>query len=73
MPEGKMMVYKQKNIYVKGKLTDWSCFIVKSTDHYLPPLREDFEGLLGRFQLTESVRYEHFAPIWREMNLSSIH
>ncbi|XP_012680184.1 snRNA-activating protein complex subunit 1a [Clupea harengus] len=46
---------------------------VKSTDHYLPPLREDFEGLLGRFQLTESVRYEHFAPIWREMNLSSIH
>ncbi|XP_063079646.1 snRNA-activating protein complex subunit 1a isoform X2 [Engraulis encrasicolus] len=46
---------------------------VKSTDHYLAPLKEDIEELLGRFQRTNSVRYERFSAVWREMDFASIH
>lgn len=35
-------------------------------------LKSDCETLLCRFQKTDSVRYEEFAVIWREMNFSSI-
>ncbi|KAG5276779.1 hypothetical protein AALO_G00109640 [Alosa alosa] len=45
---------------------------VKNNDHYLAPLKEDFEELLARFKQTESVRYEHFSAIWGDMNFSSI-
>ncbi|XP_062406083.1 snRNA-activating protein complex subunit 1a [Sardina pilchardus] len=45
---------------------------VKPTDHYLGPLKEDLEELLARFKQTDSVRYEHFSAIWRDMNFSSV-
>ena len=32
----------------------------------------DFSVLIQRFVATQSVRYEHFAEIWREMNFSLI-
>lgn len=35
-------------------------------------LKTDFERLLLRFQQTESVRYEEFSAIWREMKFSTI-
>ncbi|XP_069772364.1 snRNA-activating protein complex subunit 1b [Narcine bancroftii] len=35
-------------------------------------LKTDFERLLLRFQQTESVRYEEFSAIWRDMKLSTI-
>lgn len=36
------------------------------------PLTEDVEELLARFQQTDSVRYEEFSAIWREMGLSDV-
>uniref|UniRef100_A0AAY4AW83 snRNA-activating protein complex subunit 1 n=1 Tax=Denticeps clupeoides TaxID=299321 RepID=A0AAY4AW83_9TELE len=33
----------------------------------------DCEELLGRFQQTESVRFETFCEIWRDMDFSSVH
>lgn len=36
------------------------------------PLTEDVEELLARFQQTDSVRYEQFSAIWREMGLSGV-
>ncbi|XP_070818327.1 snRNA-activating protein complex subunit 1-like [Chaetodon trifascialis] len=36
------------------------------------PLTEDVEELLARFQQTDSVRFEHFSAIWREMGLSDV-
>ncbi|XP_036405231.1 snRNA-activating protein complex subunit 1-like [Megalops cyprinoides] len=41
-------------------------------DYYIGALKADFEELLRRFQQTETVRYEEFSAIWREMNFSSI-
>ncbi|XP_038631342.1 snRNA-activating protein complex subunit 1b [Scyliorhinus canicula] len=35
-------------------------------------LKTDFENLLLRFQQTESVRYEEFSTIWRDMKFSTI-
>ncbi|XP_067848014.1 snRNA-activating protein complex subunit 1b [Heptranchias perlo] len=35
-------------------------------------LKTDFERLLLRFQQTESVRYEEFSAIWRDMKFSTI-
>ncbi|XP_067894880.1 snRNA-activating protein complex subunit 1b [Heterodontus francisci] len=35
-------------------------------------LKTDFERLLLRFQQTESVRYEEFSTIWRDMKFSTI-
>ncbi|XP_072348067.1 snRNA-activating protein complex subunit 1b [Scyliorhinus torazame] len=35
-------------------------------------LKTDFENLLLRFQQTESVRYEEFSVIWRDMKFSTI-
>ncbi|XP_072424453.1 snRNA-activating protein complex subunit 1-like [Chiloscyllium punctatum] len=35
-------------------------------------LKNDFERLLLRFQQTESVRYEEFSAIWRDMKFSTI-
>ncbi|XP_065152353.1 snRNA-activating protein complex subunit 1b [Paramisgurnus dabryanus] len=41
-------------------------------DNFKGPLVTDCEELLGRFQATESVRFERFSAIWRDMNFSSI-
>ena len=35
-------------------------------------VKDDCEELLARFQKTESVRFEVFAGIWREMKFSEI-
>ncbi|KAL5007299.1 hypothetical protein ScPMuIL_016105 [Solemya velum] len=36
----------------------------------LSGVRTDFENLLQKFALTETVRYEKFSEIWREMKMS---
>lgn len=41
-------------------------------DFFFDPLTEDVEELLARFQHTDSVRYEVFSAIWREMRLSDV-
>lgn len=41
-------------------------------DNFREPVKADCEHLLGRYQATESVRYEQFVEIWREMDFSSI-
>ncbi|XP_059202553.1 snRNA-activating protein complex subunit 1-like [Centropristis striata] len=41
-------------------------------DIYDEPLTEDVEEILARFQLTDSVRYEVFSSIWREMCFSDV-
>ncbi|XP_036438506.1 snRNA-activating protein complex subunit 1a [Colossoma macropomum] len=46
--------------------------IAKACDYFWIPFKTDCEELLGRFQLTESVRYEEFAAIWRAMDFSSV-
>lgn len=35
-------------------------------------VKSDCEELLSRFQRTESVRFETFTEIWREMKFSEI-
>ncbi|XP_060935197.1 snRNA-activating protein complex subunit 1-like [Limanda limanda] len=42
------------------------------TDFFFPPLTEDVEELLARFQQADSVRYEVFSAIWRSMGLSDV-
>lgn len=42
------------------------------SDFFYSPLTEDVEELLARFQQTDSVRYEDFSAIWREMGLSDV-
>ncbi|KAK2848793.1 hypothetical protein Q5P01_008627 [Channa striata] len=42
------------------------------SDFFFSPLTEDVEDLLGRFQHTDSVRYELFSSIWREMRFSDV-
>ncbi|XP_053330794.1 snRNA-activating protein complex subunit 1 [Spea bombifrons] len=37
-----------------------------------PGLKEDCETLLSRFQATDSVRYEEFLAIWKDMQFSKI-
>ncbi|XP_072538834.1 snRNA-activating protein complex subunit 1a [Salminus brasiliensis] len=44
----------------------------KSCDYFWVPFKTDCEELLGRFQQTDSVRYEEFAAIWRDMDFSSV-
>ncbi|XP_034545363.1 snRNA-activating protein complex subunit 1-like [Notolabrus celidotus] len=41
-------------------------------DFFHDPLTEDVEELLARFQHTDSVRYQIFSAIWREMCFSDI-
>lgn len=41
-------------------------------DFFHSPLTEDVEELLARFQQTDSVRYEEFSAIWREMKFSHV-
>ncbi|KAL1262664.1 hypothetical protein QQF64_005403 [Cirrhinus molitorella] len=41
-------------------------------DNFREPVKTDCEELLGRFRATESVRYEQFVEIWRDMDFSSI-
>ncbi|XP_077092552.1 snRNA-activating protein complex subunit 1b [Siphateles boraxobius] len=41
-------------------------------ENFKAPVKADCEELLARFQATESVRYEQFLEVWREMNFSSI-
>ncbi|XP_042349659.1 snRNA-activating protein complex subunit 1-like [Plectropomus leopardus] len=42
------------------------------SDFFYAPLTEDVEELLARFQQTDSVRYEVFSAIWREMGFSDV-
>ncbi|XP_062252617.1 snRNA-activating protein complex subunit 1b [Platichthys flesus] len=42
------------------------------TDPYRKQFKSDCESLLGRFQKTESVRFQVFSQIWRESNFSHI-
>lgn len=42
------------------------------SDFYYAPLVEDVEELLARFQQANTVRYEVFSAIWREMKLSDV-
>ncbi|XP_032383146.1 snRNA-activating protein complex subunit 1-like [Etheostoma spectabile] len=42
------------------------------SDFFYNPLTEDVEQLLARFQHTDSVRYELFSAIWREMSFSDV-
>nr|XP_019959341.1 PREDICTED: snRNA-activating protein complex subunit 1-like [Paralichthys olivaceus] len=42
------------------------------TDFFFHPLTEDVEQLLARFQQADSVRYEVFSAIWRNMGLSDV-
>ncbi|XP_066533745.1 snRNA-activating protein complex subunit 1a [Hoplias malabaricus] len=44
----------------------------KSCEYFWIPFKSDCEELLGRFQQTESVRYEQFAAIWRDMGFSTV-
>ncbi|KAM9421047.1 snRNA-activating protein complex subunit 1-like [Salvelinus alpinus] len=44
----------------------------KAKDRFLKPLVADYEELLGRFQQTESVRFEEFTAVWRNMGFSSV-
>ncbi|XP_075049656.1 snRNA-activating protein complex subunit 1 [Mixophyes fleayi] len=37
-----------------------------------PGLKEDCETLLGRFQATDSVRFEEFLALWKNMKFSTI-
>ncbi|XP_058843968.1 snRNA-activating protein complex subunit 1-like isoform X1 [Acipenser ruthenus] len=39
---------------------------------YTDTLKADCEDLLTRFQVTDSVRYEDFSALWREMKFSTI-
>ncbi|KAF7228669.1 snRNA-activating protein complex subunit 1 [Nothobranchius furzeri] len=42
------------------------------TDFFYEPLTEDVEELLAHFQHTDSVRYEDFSAIWRDLGFSDI-
>lgn len=42
------------------------------SDFFYEPLTEDVEQLLARFQYTDSVRYEVFSNIWREMRFTDV-
>lgn len=41
-------------------------------EHFREVVKTDIETLLGRFQAAESVRYEQFLEIWRDMDFSTI-
>ncbi|KAJ8009219.1 hypothetical protein DPEC_G00086620 [Dallia pectoralis] len=43
-----------------------------SKECYVNPLVSDFEELLGRFQQTESVRFEEFSAIWKNMGFGRL-
>lgn len=42
------------------------------SDFYYGPLVADVEELLARFQQADTVRYEAFSAVWREMKLSDV-
>lgn len=42
------------------------------SDFYYKPLVEDVEELLARFQHADTVRYEVFSAIWRDMKLPDV-
>lgn len=42
------------------------------TEFFYEPLTEDVDELLARFQQTDSVRYEVFSAIWRDMSFSDV-
>ncbi|KAM3612060.1 uncharacterized protein V6R79_002024 [Siganus canaliculatus] len=42
------------------------------TEWFHPPLTEDVEELLAHFQQADSVRYEHFSAIWRDLSFSDV-
>uniref|UniRef100_A0A8C2ZEY9 snRNA-activating protein complex subunit 1 n=1 Tax=Cyclopterus lumpus TaxID=8103 RepID=A0A8C2ZEY9_CYCLU len=44
----------------------------KAAPFFFGPLTEDVEELLARFQQTDSVRFEDFSAVWREMGFSDV-
>ncbi|KAL6117325.1 uncharacterized protein ACO6RY_15131 [Pungitius sinensis] len=42
------------------------------SDFFFGPLTEDVEELLARYQQTDSVRYDVFSAVWREMVFSDV-
>ncbi|XP_053179668.1 snRNA-activating protein complex subunit 1-like [Scomber japonicus] len=42
------------------------------SDFFFQPLTEDVEELLARFQQADTVRYEEFSAIWRQMGFSDV-
>ncbi|XP_077388560.1 snRNA-activating protein complex subunit 1a [Festucalex cinctus] len=44
----------------------------KYADTFYDPLTEDVEELLGRFQLSDSVRLERFTALWRDARFSDV-
>ncbi|KAF6730681.1 snRNA-activating protein complex subunit 1 [Oryzias melastigma] len=42
------------------------------SDFFYEPLTEDVEALLGRFQQTDSVRFEVFSALWRDLSFSDV-
>lgn len=43
-----------------------------TSELFYGPLTEDVEDLLGRFQQMDSVRYDDFSAIWRDMGFSDV-
>lgn len=41
-------------------------------DSFVKQVKSDCEELLDRFQQTDSVRFEVFSQIWKEMKFSQI-
>ncbi|XP_063040248.1 snRNA-activating protein complex subunit 1b [Engraulis encrasicolus] len=46
--------------------------ITQQVHKFEEPLKIDLEELLGRFQRMDSVRYEDFSSVWRELNFDEI-
>ncbi|XP_054647983.1 snRNA-activating protein complex subunit 1-like [Dunckerocampus dactyliophorus] len=44
----------------------------KYADNFYEPLTEDVEDLLGRFQQKDSIRFDDFSAIWRDMRFSDV-
>nr|XP_057920116.1 snRNA-activating protein complex subunit 1-like isoform X2 [Doryrhamphus excisus] len=44
----------------------------KYVDNVYEPLSEDVEDLLGRFQQKDSIRFDDFSAIWRDMRFSDV-
>ncbi|XP_061747938.1 snRNA-activating protein complex subunit 1-like [Nerophis ophidion] len=44
----------------------------KPADTFYEPLTEDVEDLLGRFQQKDSIRFDVFSALWRDMRFSDL-
>ncbi|XP_061896071.1 snRNA-activating protein complex subunit 1-like [Entelurus aequoreus] len=46
--------------------------VPKPADTFYEPLTEDVEDLLGRFQQKDSIRFDVFSAVWRDMRFSDV-